>query len=771
MQFLLVFIIFVCWAWNISLYSQTIKGIVVNEKDNPLSYVNIALLSLPDSTFIEGTISGDDGCFVLKKHDNSSALIRFSSIGYTTVYKPLSADLGTIVLTADTQLLQEIVIKGNLPITRVEGDALVTTIQNTVLSRAGSAGDVLARIPAIMKKDDTFEVFGKGTPQIYINGRKVRDMDELEQLNSDEIKQIELITNPSARYDASVKAVIRIRTIPRKGDGFGFDLRSTYAYAEKNQWHEQINMNYRHNNLDIFGSVTYRQNNLLQDSHISQTTLSESAWEQENDLSSAKLCERTEFIGGLNYTWGKENSAGMRYSLLHTLRNNMTLSMSSQVWKNEIFYDNWNSYGVNKDDYQPTHRLNAYYSGKVGQLSIDWDADYYAGQNKSRNNTHEDSQEEEDRDINSSNNIDNQLIATRIILSHPLGGGNMTLGGEYSYTHRHDDYLSANDFLPTSYSKIKEQNTAAFIEYNRSFSFGSFTLGMRYEHAGFDYYENELHIKDQSRNYDDFFPHMGYTTTWGKLQIQASYTAKIARPSYQYLSNNISYINRFTLQKGNPTLRPTLIHDLSLATVWRFLTAMVSYQHRHDDIIYWSEQTTDNEAVTMVQNKNIRCIPMLNVYIGATPKIGCWLPKFGIGLSKQWLSMETTDGNKSMNKPVLTTELGNTFSLPQKWQINMDVAFQGKGYYQNVYSSKNIYTCNVSVKKSWMNDALSLELRCKDLFHSRKDGNIVWADRLRIDQCNVINSRECALTLRYKFNSAKNKYKGKEAGQNEIERF
>lgn len=751
--------------------AQNISGRLVDEKHLPVSYANVSLLSLPDSVFVNGTISDEQGHFSFDSKDIRSGVIRISSVGYTTAYKPLNTDLGTIILPSDTRLLQEIVIKGNLPITRVAGDALVTTIQNTVLSRAGSAGDVLARIPAIMKKDDTFEVFGKGTPLIYINGRKVRDMDELEQLNSDEIKQIELVTNPGVRYDASVKAVIRIRTIPRKGDGFGFDLRSTYAYAEKNQWHEQINMNYRHNNLDIFGSVTYRQNNLLQDSHISQTTLSESVWEQENDLSSAKLRERTEFIGGLNYTWGKENSAGMRYSLLHTSRNNMTLSISSQVWKNEIFYDNWNSYGVNKDDYRPTHRLNAYYSGKVGQLSIDWDADYYAGQNKSRNNTHEDSQEEEDRDIISSNNIGNRLIATRIILSHPLGGGNMTLGGEYSYTHRRDDYLSANDFLPTSYSKIKEQNTAAFIEYNRSFSFGSFTLGMRYEHAGFDYYENELHIKDQSRNYDDFFPHMGYTTTWGKLQIQASYTAKIARPSYQYLSNNISYINRFTLQKGNPTLRPTLIHDLSLATVWRFLTAMVSYQHRHDDIIYWSEQTTDNEAVTMVQNKNIRCIPMLNVYIGATPKIGCWLPKFGIGLSKQWLSMETTDGNKSMNKPVLTTELGNTFSLPQKWQINMDVAFQGKGYYQNVYSSKNIYTCNVSVKKSWMNDALSIELRCKDLFHSRKDGNIVWADRLRIDQRNVINSRECALTLRYKFNSAKNKYKGKEAGEKEIQRF
>lgn len=771
MNLKLIHLITLSMGMPLFITAQNISGRLVDEKHLPVPYANVSLLSLPDSIFVNGTISDEQGHFSFDSQDIRSGVIRISSVGYTTTYKPLDTDLGTIILPSDTRLLQEIVIKGNLPITRVAGDALVTTIQNTILSRAGSAGDVLARIPAVIKKDDSFEVFGKGIPLIYINGRKVRDMDELEQLNSDEIKQIELITNPGARYDASVKAVIRIRTIPRTGDGFGFNLRSTYAYAEKNQWHEQINMNYRHNDLDIFGSVTYRQNNLLQDSHISQTTLSESTWDQENDLSSDKLRERTEFTGGLNYTWGKENSAGMRYSLLHTSRNNMILSINSQVLKNGMFYDNWDSHGINKDDYQPTHRLNAYYSGKVGKLSIDWDADYYAGQNKSRNNTHENSQEEEDRDIVSSNNIENRLVATRIVLSYPLGGGNMTLGGEYSYTHRRDDYLSANDFLPTSYTKIKEQNTAAFIEYNRSFSFGSFILGMRYEHAGFNYYENGQHIKDQSRNYDDFFPHVGYTTTWGKLQIQASYTTKIERPSYQYLSNNISYINRITLQKGNPALRPTIIHDLSLTTVWRFLTAMISYQHRHDDIIYWSEQTTDNEAVTMVQNKNIGCIPMLNAYVGATPKIGCWSPKFGIGLSKQWFSMETTGGEKSMNKPVLTGELGNTFSLPRKWQINIDVTFQGKGYYQNVYSSKNIYACNVSVKKSWMNDALSLELRGKDLFHSRKDGNTVWTDRLYISQHNVINSRECSLTLRYKFNAAKNKYKGKESGEKEIQRF
>ncbi len=85
-------------------------------------------------------------------------------------------------------------------------------------------------------------------------------MDELEQLNSSDIRQVEVVTNPGARYDASVKSVIRIRTVKRKGDGFGFDVRSTYSYAEKSQWHEQANLNYRHDDLDIFGSLTYRRN-------------------------------------------------------------------------------------------------------------------------------------------------------------------------------------------------------------------------------------------------------------------------------------------------------------------------------------------------------------------------------------------------------------------------------------------------------------------------------------------------------------------------------
>lgn len=263
--------------------AQTVVGQVADEQGQPLPYANVALLTLPDSAFVAGSITDEQGHFMLKDVV-PSGLVRISSVGYVTVYKETRADIGVIIMQPDAHMLQEVVVRSRLPVTRISGDALVTTVQGSVLAEAGSAGDVLVRIPAVIRRDDAFEVFGKGAPLIYINGRKVRSMDELEQLNSSDIRQVEVVTNPGARYDASVKSVIRIRTVKRKGDGFGFDVRSTYSYAEKSQWHEQANLNYRHDDLDIFGSLTYRRNVRLQDSHISQETQADALWQQENTM-------------------------------------------------------------------------------------------------------------------------------------------------------------------------------------------------------------------------------------------------------------------------------------------------------------------------------------------------------------------------------------------------------------------------------------------------------------------------------------------------------
>ena len=136
----------------VSLSAQTVSGKLIDENSNPLPYANVVLLSLPDSAFVNGTISGEDGSFTLEA-TSENQIVKISSIGYKTVYKPTTpAHIGIVQLVSDAQMLGEVVVKGNIPVTRIKNDALETNVQGTVLSKAGTAEDVLAHIPGLQKK-------------------------------------------------------------------------------------------------------------------------------------------------------------------------------------------------------------------------------------------------------------------------------------------------------------------------------------------------------------------------------------------------------------------------------------------------------------------------------------------------------------------------------------------------------------------------------------------------------------------------------------------
>lgn len=153
---------------SVGVSAQIVSGKLVDETGQPLPFANVVLLSLPDSAFVSGTISGEDGAFSLQT-TGENQIVKISSIGYKNVCKPVSPEnIGIVQLVSDAQMLEEVVVKGNLPVTRMKGDAMVTSVENSVLSKVGSANDVLTKIPGITKKQDAFEVFGKGTPLIYI---------------------------------------------------------------------------------------------------------------------------------------------------------------------------------------------------------------------------------------------------------------------------------------------------------------------------------------------------------------------------------------------------------------------------------------------------------------------------------------------------------------------------------------------------------------------------------------------------------------------------
>ena len=213
--------------YYIELSAQSLHfGKTVKEDGTPIPYANIIFLKKADSTFVSGKIADKFGGFTFQT--DSSIIIKANSIGYCDTFAEChNQDTLKIIMNEKSILLGEVTVKSALPITRIEGNALVTNVKGTILEKIGSAKDVLARLPGIMVEQGGISVFGKGVPTIYINGRIMRTENMLDQLQSSKIKKVELITNPGARYNASVSSVIRIYTERAPGEGFSFDSKTS----------------------------------------------------------------------------------------------------------------------------------------------------------------------------------------------------------------------------------------------------------------------------------------------------------------------------------------------------------------------------------------------------------------------------------------------------------------------------------------------------------------------------------------------------------------
>ena len=757
--------------------AQTLSGKLVDEQNQPLPYANVVLLSLPDSVYVTGAVSREDGTFQLKNPEGTERLMRISSVGYATIYKRCTAgNLGTMQLQPDAALLGEVVVKATLPVTRLKDDALSTNVQGTVLSRAGTAENVLARIPGLQKTKDGFEVFGKGAPLIYINGRKMRDGAELDQLSSEDIKSVEVIHNPGARYDATVGAVVRIRTVKRQGDGFSIRLRSSYDQSQNADFVEQANVNYRHNSLDVFGMIRFTQTNDRQEDLLEQTTYADTLWTQCNYQKSDEEYRELNGRIGFNYDFNDRHSIGLRYDIGKTLHNTENSIFDSEVLADGVPYDILHSDIYGDADSRPEHSLNAYYAGQIGRGQLEWDADYYSDVYTGNVLNVEDSQGHADREVTSQNKVDNKLAATKASFTHPLWGGSLSVGGEYTYTDRHDDYINPEGYVPTSYSRIREQNLAGFVQYSHPLRFGKLgggqaSLGIRYEHDNFDYYEDNTYVPGQSRTYDNFFPNASLSGQLGKVQFQLSYAAKTRRPDYSQLRNNVTYANRFTWQTGNPRLKPSLTHDLTAVGVWRFLQAVLSYKVTRDYILYWGVPVEGQSAVTLINHINCDRLPALTAVLSASPSIGPWNLNASVVLRKQWLSLETAGQRCTFDNPIFIGTLNNVFTLPLGFQLTADFSYQSRGDAQNGICERPLYFLNVGLRKSFLHDALSIEARGNDLLLGGKQEFRLYMQSAQLNDLTWSDSRSFSFTVRYKFNAVKSKYKGTGAGQDAKARF
>ena len=355
---------------------RNIIGKVVDENNSPLDFVNVVLLKA-DSTYIAGTVTDENGGFLFEKPQGNPKFIRLSSIAYSTKTMdiPATGNLGVIQLNPESVMLGEVVVKSNRPVTAIKGDALVTNVAGSQLEHAGTANDVLTQVPMVLGRDGNFEVFGKGSPAIYINGREVQDLAQLSQLNSADIKNVEVITNPGAKYDASVKSVIRIRTKRPHGDGFSGTFRAQGVMQKYFRTVDQANFKFRTGGLELFGNFGYIGGKFQSSNRVDMLTQSTTVWNQL--LTQDGSMRTNEFFGkaGFSYMFNDSHSIGAYYSNGFTKQRSEHTGIS-RVLADGQPYDNLSMYGRSNNNTLPKHHANLYYNGEIGKFGIDFNMDY-----------------------------------------------------------------------------------------------------------------------------------------------------------------------------------------------------------------------------------------------------------------------------------------------------------------------------------------------------------------------------------------------------------
>ena len=763
---------FVLWTCSIAaIHSQSITGSVKDITDAPVSYATVVLYSLPDTTQISYSITNLDGRFDLKYSEGKELLLQVSFIGYKTIYTP-AVNGQTIILEEDQLALDEVVVNGTRPISKITTSGVETTVANTVLSDMGSGNEVLKRIPMVTGDDGEFEVFGRGKARIYINNREVRDPSELDNLNATDIKNVEVISNPGSRYDATVSAVINITTTKKQGDGLSFNARSSFYTWENNDYFNQLNTNYRKGSFDLFANIYYSNVTSLQIGDISQTTHIDTLWQQSNYIDATVQTSKLNATIGANYGINDNHHIGFRYDLKSSPQDDIyKFDLLSDVYADDVLFDKWANNELKRITNKPTSQANLYYAGEVDKLSIDFNTDYHNGGSTSKSTSIEKSEAFGDRTLHSVGDISNSLWATKLQLSYPVWKGELSIGSEYVDISRGDEYI--NDDLEGFSSRVNvdETNLALFAEWQAATKIGNFSIGVRYEDATYNYIVDGVESEDKSRSYKQWFPNASYATKIGEVGLQLNYNSKVIRPSYRELSNNLLYGNRLTIETGNPYLKPTIKQDLSLMGVWKIIQASVSYSHQKDAIATWIDRYKEDPKVSVLTSRNIDNLPTLSAYITVAPKFGVWKPQLSAGINKQWLNLNPYGIDIKLNDPLLSASLNNIFELPNDFVINFDGSFLSKGHTTTGYLYKEKFVVNCGITKYFLDKSLQVKVAVSDILNQNRSAYQTVMPQSDFKNLYHFDNREVGLTIRYTFNSAKSKYKGSAAGSDALNRF
>ena len=663
-----------------------------------------------------------------------------------------------------TRELQEVVVTAKQPATKLVGSTLVSTIPGSNLADLGNALDVLAQLPMIKVEDNVVSVIGKSNIEIYIDGRPMRDWQELQQLLSSNLKKVELLMAPGAAYASTTGAVLKITT--RRNFVQGLTFTDQFQLQRSRKWSvmDYLSLSYRAGNWEFFANGTVNRNNSLAKG-VTTNTLVYNGKETTVGSSQHNSYPTTTGIvkAGFNYANGPQSFGA--YYRYNPERGDFNNTGSEWLDGNPAI-----SRKIDKHIRSHSHLASLYYENTFADrylLHLDGD---FRRSNES-NSVATTYSESTNPAVNSTDKRTSTLWAGKLYLNFPLWKGEFTVGTQDSYTHTTLDYRMLNnavsEYITSSLTDARQTSAALFASWARMFGRFSLSAGARYEYVDYDFKVNGKRDDDVSRRDHLLTPDLSLGYSFNEeSQISLSYKIATVKPPYSQLTGSLSYTGLHEIEGGNPGMRDEKMHDLQLFGMWKGFMLQADHTRALDTYAFVKQLYPADNLQLLMHPVNID-VSALNLYLDWSQPIRRWTPNVTLGMYRQWLNLYGT----SYNKPIFSYYLDNTFSLPKGWTITANISGSSQGDIHTNRFGASWFTMDASVGKTFLNKSLTVKLSATDIFNTANNDWTMNTYGVFVDKRQSYDRRGIALNIIYNFQPRKSKYKGASAAEAEMKRL
>ena len=785
-----------------------IKGKIIDmETDGPLEYATVSLFNSQDSTLVTGVITDSKGNFSLKaKPGKYYVVLQFIGYESKTININLknNISLGDIVLRPDSALLEEVEVVAEKSTMTMTLDKRVFNVGKDVSSTAGNAIEVLDNIPSVnVDVEGNVSLRGDSGVQILVDGKVsglagVSTQDALRSLQADMIEKIEVVTNPSVRYDAEGTAgIINIvlKKDKRKGLNASVDLRGGFPV----QWGEKFfkedfpfqtglgaSVNYRFKKFNVFANYNFNYRDDISDGY---TLTKYFNGDYDYDPTIENHDDATQITEQLTYRNRNRKGHNVRGGFDYYFTDNDILTFSTMFRQSK----GHNTPSVTYIDNFPFENIqnfsrrteNWYNDRPMMEYTLSYDKYFGSKDNSLKasvryfNNSDTEWSDIVDAEFLTQDDMDNDIpslsinqhtqtqenqenLQATVDFVHRYGFSVVELGGKYTGRWINNNMMvTENGITLEDYTHdfdYNQQVAALYGSYGREFGRFSGQIGMRYEFTLIDTYLKGTN-SGNNQNYHDIFPtgHLNYSLTEVD-QIQASYARRIRRPWYGQMAPFHSFNDDRNIRTGNPELKPvyTDSYEFSYLRFWEKGNINFTTYYRHStDVI--RQFTTVIDDISYSRPENFGISDDYGVELVASLDIFKW---WNINVSINFFKSNTVG---DWNNRHYTTDSYNTFArLVTKFRINNVCDLQITGRYMGPreeplgYRDAN-YWCDFAASRDVFNKNATISLNIRDVFGSRQHGGESWGDNFWQYSESTWSTTSVTLNFNYRINQQQNK--------------